>query len=66
MILIPEFQTITSLIGREDIGQLITEKFTPAQQQEMFETMKVILTDELVFVMSWKENDIRLSVNKDK
>lgn len=59
MALIPPFERITGLIGRGDIGEEIAGRFTEDQQLEMLEVMKKVMVDELIFVMSWKETELR-------
>lgn len=64
MELIVPFRTITELIGRKDIGEEIGKSFTVREQEEMLLLMKEVLTDELVFVMSWKQMEAEQGRNE--
>jgi hypothetical protein len=50
-----KIKSILETIERPDIAAEINEKFTIQEQEEMFELLKEILTDEITFVIGEQE-----------
>ena len=47
------------IIGGKDIRELLDSKFTLAEQDELYNMLKGIMVDELLFVMEIKEQEIK-------
>lgn len=48
---------ILDLIERSDLKQVINEQFDKKAQRELFQFLKVILADEITFIMKLMEAD---------